>query len=138
MLPSTLTQFLTCCRRCCCCCRRHRPPGEESRKRRRAVSGFQRCPTALTTWMQFLARPPSTATEWAGTRRGPSPCGEDATPANQLRDLPAPPPAPFICRKKFCTDLCSHLFTVHANVQLNTTALNTKVLTYNNNYPIVR
>ncbi|TMS07994.1 SWI/SNF-related matrix-associated actin-dependent regulator of chromatin subfamily B member 1 [Larimichthys crocea] len=45
-----------------------------SRKQRGAVSGSPLCPTALTISTLCLAPPPSTATVWAVTRRGPSPC----------------------------------------------------------------
>lgn len=53
------------------------PFSKESRKQREAVSGSPRCPTALIISMPCLAPPPSTATEWGVTRRGPSPCGEN-------------------------------------------------------------
>ncbi len=58
------------------------PPG--NRRRRGTVSGFPRCPTALTTWTRCPAPPPSTAADWAATRRGPSHCGEQQGPAQGL------------------------------------------------------
>lgn len=49
-----------------------------SKRQREVVSGFPHCPTALTIWMLCLAPPPSTGTEWAVTRRGPSLFGMEA------------------------------------------------------------
>ena len=52
-----------------------------NRRGRGTASGFPRCPTVPTTWTQYPAPPPSTAADWAATRRGPSHCGEWLEPA---------------------------------------------------------
>lgn len=52
-----------------------------NRRPRGTVSGFLRCLTALTTWTQCHAPPPSTAADWVAIRRGPSHCGEQQDPA---------------------------------------------------------
>lgn len=53
----------------------------ENRRPRGTVSGFLLCPTALTTWTQCPAPPPSTAADWVVIRRGLSHCGEQQDPA---------------------------------------------------------
>lgn len=59
-----------------------------NKKRRGTVSGFPHCPTALTTWTPCRAPPPSTAADWAVTRRGPSHCGEQQEPVQCPKLLP--------------------------------------------------
>lgn len=47
-----------------------------NKKQSGTVSGFQHSPTALTIWTLCRVPPPSTAADWAVTKRGLSHCGK--------------------------------------------------------------